>query len=118
MLALSSSCRYFLYAQPVMISSSFYKLAAIVNEQMHLDPLTGDVYIFFNRRATHIKLLQWQQDGFSIYYKRLEKGTFEIPKPGGVQSLLTSTQLMLILQGIQMDKVQYRRRYFRQSADH
>jgi hypothetical protein len=56
MLALSSSCRYFLYAQPIIISSSFYKLAAIVNEQMPLSPLSGDVYIFLNRRATHIKL--------------------------------------------------------------
>jgi len=99
MLTLSSSCRYFLYTQPVMISSSFYKPAAIVNQQMHLDP-------FFNRRATHLKLLQWQQDGFAIYYKRLEKGTFETTQPCGVQKPLTSTQLMLTLQGIQMDKVQ------------
>jgi len=109
MLSLSPSCRYFLYAQPVIISSSFYKLAAIVSEQMHYDPLTGDVYIFLNRRATHIKLLQWQQDGFAIYYKRLEKGTFEIPDTG--QQLITVTQLMLILQGIRLDKVQYRKRY-------
>jgi transposase len=83
-----------------MIGSSFYKLAAIVNEQMHLDPLTGDVYIFLNRRATHIKLLQWQQDGFAIYYKRLEKGTFELPSFNKNLTQLTSTQLMLILQGI------------------
>ena len=76
---------------------------------MHYDPLTGDVYIFLNRRATHIKLLQWQQDGFAIYYKRLEKGTFEIPDTG--QQLITVTQLMLILQGIRLDKVQYRKRY-------
>lgn len=118
MLALSSSCRYFLYTEPVIISSSFYKLAAIVSEQMHLDPLAGDIYIFLNRRATHIKLLQWQQDGFAIYYKRLEKGTFEIPNSVGLQSQLTSTQLMLILQGIELDKIRYRKRYLKKSGIH
>jgi transposase len=107
MLSLSSSCRYFLYAQPVIISRSFYKQATIVSEQMHYDPLTGDVYIFLNRRATHIKLLQWQQNGFAIYYKRLKKGAFEILNAG--QQLITVTQLMLILQGIRLDKVQYRK---------
>ena len=118
MLALSSSCRYFLYTHPVNISSSFYKLAAIVSEQMHMNPLEADVYIFFNRRATHIKLLQWQQDGFAIYYKRLEKGTFEIPASSKDHHLITSTQLMLLLQGIKLDKVQYRKRYRPQSFIH
>jgi Transposase and inactivated derivatives len=118
MLALSPSCRYFLYTQPVTISSSFYKLAAIVSEQMHMNPLAGDVFIFFNRKATHVKLLQWQLDGFAIYYKRLEKGTFEIPGSLETQQLLTSTQLMLILQGIRLDKVQYRKRYLSQSSAH
>lgn len=118
MLSLSSSSRYFLYSQPVVISSSFYKLAAIVNEQMHMNPLAGDIYIFFNRRATHIKLLQWQQDGFAIYYKRLEKGTFEIPGSATTQQLLTSTQLMLILQGISLGNVQYRKRYEAKTSIH
>lgn len=118
MLALSPSCRYFLYTLPVFINSSFYKLAAIVSEQMHLDPLVADVYIFLNHRATHIKLLQWQQDGFAIYFKKLEKGTFEIPEFNGIQAELTSTQLMLILQGIQLNKVQYRKRYSKKDSYH
>lgn len=57
----------------------FDGLCGLVRSRMHLDPLNRSVYIFMNRRRTHIKLLFWEGDGFSVYYKRLEKGTFELP---------------------------------------
>jgi transposase len=73
----------------------------------------GDVFIFLNKRQTHIKLLQWEGDGYSLYYKRLEKGTFELPLgvSDGTHSIISAKQLMLVLQGISLKKVVYRKRY-------
>jgi len=73
---------------------------------------TGDVFIFINRRRTHIKLLQWEGDGYGMYCKRLEEGTFEMPGSGpGRYAELSARQLMLILQGVALGKVVYRKRY-------
>jgi hypothetical protein len=73
----------------------------------------GDVFIFVNKRQTHIKLLQWEGDGYSLYYKRLESGTFEMPActGEGTHSTIGSKQLVLILQGISLKKAHYRKRY-------
>jgi transposase len=76
---------------------------------MDRDPLSGDVFIFLNRRRTHIKLLVWDRSGFVLYYKRLEEGTFELPK----SETPTWDQLVMMLEGVSMKKVQYRKRYRR-----
>jgi transposase len=82
---------------------------------MKQDPLNHQVYIFINRRASQIKLLVWEGDGFCIFHKRLEEGTFERPRPesGGTQITLTRTQLQLILEGVRLKNVSYRKRYGR-----
>lgn len=91
---------------------SFDGLSGIVTNEMALPLQTGDVFIFINRRRTHIKLLQWEGDGYGIYCKRLEEGTFEMPAvKAGAHVQLTSRQLMLILQGVSLKKVVYRKRY-------
>jgi transposase len=91
---------------------SFDGLSGIVTNEMDLPLQTGDVFIFINRRRTHIKLLQWEGDGYGIYCKRLEEGTFEMPaRRAGIYAQLTSSQLMLILQGVSLKKVVYRKRY-------
>ena len=120
MLSLHSSGRYFLYREPINILKSFYSLAAIVRDQMHQDPLTTDVFIFRNRSCTQIKLLQWQQDGFCIYYKKLERGTFEVPvfKESDTHISISNTQLLLILEGISLNKVHYRKRYQQKIFSH
>lgn len=93
-------------------------MAAIVREQMHLDPVSADIFIFLNRSCTQIKLLQWQQDGFCIYHKRLERGTFETPVFDKTTNHVTisHTQLLLILQDISLDKIHYRKRYCPQTV--
>ena len=66
-----------------------------------------------NRRGTHIKLLVWEQSGFVVYYKRLERGRFESPKyEGAGRSLVISwRQLMLIMEGIDLGSVRQRKRF-------
>jgi len=114
MLHLSASCRYYLHRGQTDMRKGFDSLCGMVQSQLSKDPLSGAVYIFLNRRRTHIKLLLWEGDGFSIYYKRLEKGSYELPDEATAsdeQLSISSRQLLLMLQGISLKKVQYRLRY-------
>ena len=79
MIHISDKCRYLLYNGNTDMRKSFHGLAAIVKYKMQHDVLNGDIYIFISKRRNTIKLLRFEGDGFAIFYKRLEKGTFEIP---------------------------------------
>ena len=112
MLHLSSSCSYYLYAGDTDMRKGFDSLCGVVKSQMSLNALNGSVFIFMNRRRTHIKLLLWEGDGFSIYYKRLEKGTYELPAGSGSSSTVAmdARQLQFILQGVSLKKLSFRPR--------
>lgn len=90
----------------------FDSLCGLVREEFKMNPLSGDVFIFLSKTRSRIKLLQWQYDGFAIYYKRLEKGTFEMPiiEPKHT-ALISSQQLILILEGIKLSSVRKHKRY-------
>lgn len=112
MLHLSASCNYYLYCGHADMRKGFDSLNGIVKSRMALDALNGSVFIFLNRRRTRIKLLLWEGDGFSIYYKRLEKGTYELPANTGGSSALPmdARQLQFILQGVSLKKISFRTR--------
>ena len=116
MLLISSAQRYFLYAGKTDMRKGFDSLCGIVHEEFKMNPLSGDVFIFLSRTRTRIKFLHWQGDGFAIYFKRLENGTFELPRDFQSSStiLLSSSQLMLIMEGIQLSSVKKRKRYYQQ----
>jgi len=90
----------------------FDSLCGLIKSQMSLDALNGSVFIFMNRRRTHIKLLLWEGDGFAIYYKRLEKGTYELPAGRSTSSTITmdARQLLFILEGVSLKKISFRPR--------
>lgn len=90
----------------------FDSLCGMVNNQMALNALDGSVFIFMNRRRTHIKLLLWEGDGFAIYYKRLEKGTYELPAAAAHSSTVRveARQLQFIFQGVSLKKLAFRPR--------
>lgn len=92
---------------------SFDGLSGLVREGLSKDPLSGEVFIFFNARRTQVKLLVWERDGFAIYYKRLEQGTFELPvmDENTNSAELRSDELMLILTGISLNSVRRRKRF-------
>ena len=77
MISLSPSTRYFVYQGYANMVKSFNGLCGIVTNELHQELLSGDVFIFFNKRKTSVKILTWETDGFSIYYKQLQKGTYE-----------------------------------------
>ena len=113
MLQTNHATRYLLYHKWADMRKSFDGLCGLVTNELNMTIKLGDVFIFFNKRQTHIKLLQWEGDGFSLYYKRLESGTFEMPgcMREGTHSVISSKQLLLILQGISLKKAHYRKRY-------
>lgn len=74
--------------------------------------MSGDVFVFINKRRTHIKLLTFEGDGFGLYYKRLEKGTYELPSENSDGIIKVSAQqLMLMWQGISLKRIKHRKRY-------
>lgn len=91
----------------------FNQLCGIVTNELGRSVLQGDAFIFINRPRTHLKLLVYEQGGFTIFYRRLEQGAFEVPAFNlDAQSLeLTIDQLHFILRGISLQSVRYRKRY-------
>ncbi len=92
---------------------SFDSLSGLIQNHLGKSPLTGAVFIFLNKRRNQIKLLLWEGDGFSLYHKRLEKGTFELPlcKDSSTHSAISPEQLLLILKGISLKHIRKRQRY-------
>lgn len=113
MLHLSPACRYFLCCAATDMRKGFDSLSGLVASQMKAEALSDAVFIFFNKKHNQVKLLLWESDGFALYYKRLEKGTYELPVyTDGISSLsITAQQLQLILQGISLSSVRHRKRY-------
>src|SRR3954466_11384347 len=116
MLHLSAACKYYLYCGDADMRKGFDSLSGMVSQHMKLSALSGAVFIFVNRRRNQLKLLLWEGDGFSLYHKRLEKGTYELPAGAAgsdtTNSLnITHQQLQLILQGISLKSVKHRKRY-------
>lgn len=113
MIHISDKCRYLYYNGNTDMRRSFHGLAAIVKYQMQCDVLSGDIFIFISKHRNAIKLLRFEGDGFCLFYKRLEKGTFEIPahdnKSGTM--MISDNELIFILKGVSLEKIKYRPRY-------
>lgn len=91
---------------------SFDGLSGLVSRELQREPTNGEVFVFLNRRRTHIKLLHWEPGGFVLYYKRLEKGTFT-PPPQGSTGQLSWSELILMIEGIQVTASRKMARYHR-----
>jgi transposase len=114
MLGLGHQHRYYLYMRAADMRKSFDGLSGIVRNEMGRDPLNGDVYIFVNHRRNMVKLLQWDYNGYALYSKRLEQGSYELPRlceHRASSGVLKWSELLLILEGISLQSVRYRKRY-------
>ena len=113
MLHLSPSCKYYLYRSPADMRKGFDSLSGIVTSELKMDVLSGSVFIFINKKRTQVKLLLWEGDGFALYYKRLEKGTYELPSIGQENNDLSISQeaLQYILSGVSLKSIRKRKRY-------
>ena len=119
LLHLTDHRSYHLYRKETDMRKGFDSLCGIITGELGRQMMSGDVFIFINKPRTHIKLLAWEHDGFTIVYRRLEKGTFEVPAFNLDQDSLqiTPDQLHCILKGIKLSSVKYRKRYQHKSVE-
>jgi transposase len=113
MLSLTSAVRIWLATRPTDLRKSFDSLAELVRQHLAADPLSGQLFVFRNKRADRVKLLYWDEDGFVIVYKRLELGTFRFPEATAAGVEIRAADLQMLLDGVELDSVKRRRRYGR-----
>ncbi len=111
MLNLSEARKYFLYRGKTDMRKSFDGLCGLVRDKLFREPLSGEIFVFLSKRKNQIRLLLWEGDGFALYSKRLEKGTFEIPDSPSQCMELKCDQLLFILKGIKLSSVEKRNRF-------
>ena len=113
MLSWPNSLRIWLATQPTDLRKSFDTLAELVRQELGSDPLSGQLFVFRNKRADRVKLLLWDEDGFVIVYKRLEQGSFRFPEAAAAGVEIRAADLQMLLDGVDLDSVKRQRRYRR-----
>lgn len=114
MLSFPANVRLYLANMPVDGRKSFNGLAAIVESEFELSPLSGDLFIFLTRRANLVRMLFWDRDGFCLVSKKLERGTFKRVREaasGGVHVELDVAELTLLLEGIAVKELRRGKRW-------
>ena len=110
MLSFPSAVKIYLCSEPADMRRSFDSLAMMVRDIIFQNPLSGHVFVFATRKCDRLKLLYWDSDGFAIWYKRLEKGRFTLPKSDN-SNMIDHRQLSMVLEGIDISSVRMKRRF-------
>lgn len=112
MFGLNDGMRFYVCQRHVRMNLGINGLYKLVSQEMKLPPLSGAVFIFFSKNRQQVKLLRWDIDGFTLYQKRLERGTFEVPvfDPRKKACLMSYRTLSAIMSGISLQTIKYRKR--------
>jgi transposase len=118
MLSFPGPAQVYLCTAAVDLRKSFDGLCGLVESVFERDVLDGQLFLFMNKRRDRIKALWWDRDGLAIWYKRLERGCFEMPRaPGAAQQLeLDATELAMLLGGVALASVKRRKRFTPQAV--
>jgi len=113
MFSLTSSMSYYVYIGTADMRKTFDGLCGLVTDKFRRNPMSGEVFIFINKRRDKIKLLHWESGGFTLYYKRLESGTIELPSWDSASSCwqIEWSDLVMLVEGISLEKIRRRKRY-------
>lgn len=119
MISLPASVRVYLCTAPCDMRRSFDGLQGIVTSVMAMDALAGHLFVFSNRQRDRIKVLYWDRDGFAIWSKRLEEGTYAMPfgQAHGQHCELSAQELSALLSGIDLTSAKRRKRYRREPLE-
>ena len=116
-MALGSTVRVFVCTQPADMRRSFDGLSGMAQDIMKQDPLSGALFVFRNRNRDRLKIMYWDKDGLAIWYKRLEKGSFQLPtdlvdkEKRAKSAEISSEELSMLLGGIDLANVKRRKRF-------
>ncbi len=116
MIHLPASVRVYLCLAPCDMRKSFDSLHALVRDHLELDPFAGHLVVFTSRRRDRIKIWYWDRDGFAVWSKRLEEGTYTMPFAEDTAERrreITVQELGALLSGIDLRQVTRRKRYQR-----
>ena len=119
MLNLPPNATFLFAQQPINMGLSFDGLLGLVRNTLGADPLSPTFFLFLNKRRDKIKVFYWDNDGFVIWYKRLEEGTFRLPllvpaEDGAIH--ITRAQLAMLLEGLDFTQGERRKRFSKKSA--
>lgn len=109
----SAPTRIWLATQPADMRCSFDRLAELATSVTGDDPLSGHLFLFRSRGGDRLKILYWDKDGYALWYKRLEEGTFKLPRIDAAQKSveLRASELAMLLDGIDLRSVKRGKRY-------
>ena len=111
MFAPGNQARIWLCTRPTDMRKSFQGLSALVKNQLGHNPLSGQYFVFVNRRKTQMKILYFEPSGYCLWSKRLEQGQFRVNASTIGQRALSWTELQLILDGVEVQKARHFKRY-------
>jgi transposase len=119
MIHLPASVRVYLATMPCDMRRGFDGLHVLVNAVLQLDAFAGHLFVFGNRRRDRVKILYWDRDGFAVWAKRLEEGTYAMPfsESGEVRREITAQELGALLSGIDLSQAKRRKRYRRKDTE-
>jgi transposase len=117
MLAIGRRPRVYLSRVPTDMRCSFEGLSARARIVIQQDPLSGHLFVFLNRQRDYIKVLYWDDGGYCIWSKRLERGTFELPASEVAHVEIDTNRLLLMIEGISLESVKKRKRFMLKNAD-
>lgn len=109
----ASAVRIFLCAAATDMRRGFDRLAEMARQSLGQDPLSGHLFVFRNRGGDKLKILYWDRDGYCIWYKRLEEGTFRFPHiaPGQSSAEVKASELAMLLEGIDLRSIRRVKRF-------
>jgi len=119
MIHLPASVRVYLCLTPCDMRKSFDSLQTLVREHLELDAFAGHLFVFTSRRKDRVKILYWDRDGFAVWSKRLEEGTYVVPFGDAAAERrreITAQELGALLSGIDLNTAKRRKRYRRESV--
>jgi transposase len=114
MIPLPPSVRIYVATAPADMRKSFDGLSALARNVVNQDPMSGHLFVWFNRRGDQVRILFWDRTGYAILAKRLERGTYHLakaPAEGAAHVTVDAAELTLLLEGIDVSQAKRRRRW-------
>jgi transposase len=111
MLSFPAAIKVYLCTVPCDMRRSFDGLSMLAEHVIQCNPFSGHLLVYCNRRSDRVKILYWDRDGWAIWYKRLEVGTFQFPFAETGRKELAAWELAVLLEGIDLSQGKRRKRY-------